>query len=147
MEKKPEHDLTSTIHLGSREVVGRPSSDQLLESLAKLNDEDRTIVSKLSPDDGMLIVYRGPSKGSRFLLSDVATVGRSTESEVFLDDVTVSRKHAFISKVKGKGFHLKDLGSLNGTYVNGYSADEVTLLAGDEIQIGKFHMLFFGGKK
>lgn len=145
MEKKPEQDLTSTIHLGSREVIGKPTTDRLNESLSKLSEEERIVVSKLSSGDGMLIVHRGPIKGSRFLLSEIVTVGRSPESEIFLDDVTVSRKHALVSKMQGKGFHLKDLGSLNGTYVNGSSAVEVTLTPGDEIQIGKFHMLYFGG--
>lgn len=147
MEKVPEHELTKTIHLGSREVTGKIPVDRLQENLTQLNDEEREIVSKLSPHDGMLIVHRGPSKGARFLLTDIATIGRSPESEVFLDDVTVSRKHAIVSRMQDKVFHLKDLGSLNGTYVNGYSTLEVQLSAGDEIQIGKFHMLFFGGKK
>lgn len=147
MEKVPEHELTTTIHLGSREVAGKIPVDRLQENLTHLNDEEREIVSKLSPDDGMLIVHRGPSKGARFLLTDIATIGRSPESEVFLDDVTVSRKHAIVSRMQNKVFHFKDLGSLNGSYVNGYSTMEVQLSSGDEIQIGKFHMLFFGGKK
>ena len=146
MEKIPEHELTTTIHLGSREVAGKIPVDRLQENLTHLNDEEREIVSKLSPQDGMLIVHRGPSKGARFLLTDIATIGRSPENEVFLDDVTVSRKHAIISRIQEKFFHLKDLGSLNGTYVNGYSTLEVQLSSGDEIQIGKYHMLFFGGK-
>ncbi|MDP1711873.1 MAG: FHA domain-containing protein [Candidatus Nanopelagicaceae bacterium] len=147
MEKVPEHELTTTIHLGSREVTGKIPVDRLQENLTQLNDEEREIVSKLSPHDGMLIVHRGPSKGARFLLTDIATIGRSPESEVFLDDVTVSRKHAIVSRMQDKVFHLKDLGSLNGTYINGYSTTEVQLSPGDEIQIGKFHMLFFGGNK
>ena len=146
MEKTPEHELTTTIHLGAREVAGKIPVDRLQENLTQLNDEEREIVSKLSPQDGMLIVHRGPSKGARFLLTDIATIGRSPENEVFLDDVTVSRKHAIVSRIQGKVFHLKDLGSLNGTYVNGYSTLEVQLSSGDEIQIGKYHMLFFGGK-
>ncbi|MFZ2228403.1 MAG: FHA domain-containing protein [Candidatus Nanopelagicaceae bacterium] len=147
MEKIPEHELTTTIHLGAREVAGKVPVDRLQENLTQLNDEEREIVSKLSPQDGMLIVHRGPSKGARFLLTDIATIGRSPENEVFLDDVTVSRKHAIVSRIQGKVFHLKDLGSLNGTYVNGYSTLEVQLSSGDEIQIGKYHMLFFGGKQ
>ncbi len=147
MEKVPEHELTTTIHLGAREAAGRSPVDRLQENLAQLNDEEREIVSKLSPHDGMLIVHRGPIKGARFLLTDIATIGRSPESEVFLDDVTVSRRHAIVSRMQDKAFHLKDLGSLNGTYVNGYSTIEVRLSPGDEIQIGKFHMLFFGGNK
>ncbi|MBI3429774.1 MAG: FHA domain-containing protein, partial [Actinobacteria bacterium] len=140
-ENQTEHDLTATIHLGSREAVGKIPVDRLQENFSKLADEEKEIVSKLASYDGMLIVYRGPSKGARFLLTDVASIGRSPESEVFLDDVTVSRKHAIASRLHDQAFHLKDLGSLNGTYVNGFSTVEVTLSPGDEIQIGKFHML------
>lgn len=146
MEKKPEPDLTTTIHLGAPQSPGALPSDRLTENLTKLNEEERGIVAKLSSKDGMLIVHRGPGKGSRFLLTHSATVGRSSESEIFLDDVTVSRKHALVSFTESGGFNMKDLGSLNGTYVNGQPVVEVLLSSGDEIQIGKFHMLFFGGK-
>ncbi len=145
-DKIVERDLTTTIHIGSPEIVGKIPLDRFQESLTKLNDEEKAIVSKLASDDGMLIVHRGPIKGARFLLTDIATIGRSPESEVFLDDVTVSRKHAIVSRLHDQAFHLKDLGSLNGTYINGSSTLEVPLSPGDEIQIGKFHMLFFGGK-
>lgn len=146
MEKKPEPDLTTTIHLGTRQSQGAVSSNRLTENLAKLSEEERGIVAKLSLKDGMLIVHRGPGKGSRFLLTNAATIGRSPESEIFLDDVTVSRKHALVSLSEAAAFTIKDLGSLNGTYVNAQPVTEITLASGDEIQIGKFHMLFFGGK-
>lgn len=146
MEKKPEPDLTTTIHLGAPASPGALPPDRLSENLTKLNEEERGIVAKLSSKDGMLIVYRGPGKGSRFLLTHSATIGRSPESEIFLDDVTVSRKHALISFTEAGAFTMKDLGSLNGTYVNGQPVAETPLSSGDEIQIGKFHMLFFGGK-
>ena len=143
MAKKPEPDPTSTIHLGGLQG-GSTSANS--SDLAKLSDEERGIVAKLSPKDGMLIVHRGPGKGSRFLLTDSSTIGRSPDSDVFLDDVTVSRKHAVVSFSKSGAFNVKDLGSLNGTYVNGQPVVDVLLSSGDEIQIGKFHMLFFGGK-
>jgi len=146
MEKKPEPDLTTTIHLGAPKSSEARPSDRLTENLSKLNEEERGIVAKLLPKDGMLIVHRGPGKGSRFLLSNSTTIGRSPESEIFLDDVTVSRKHAVVSSTAAGVFGMKDLGSLNGTYVNGQPVAEITLSSGDEIQIGKFHMLFFGGK-
>ncbi len=142
MEKKPEPDLTSTLHLGSRQGVTPTDTSEF----AKLSEEERGIVAKLSPKDGMLIVHRGPGKGSRYLLTDSSTIGRSPNSDVFLDDVTVSRKHAVFSFIKPGAFNVKDLGSLNGTYVNGQPVADVVLSSGDEIQIGKFHMLFFGGK-
>ena len=146
MEKKPEPDLTTTIHLGARQGPPAISSDPLLENLAKLNEEERNIVGRLGPSDGMLIVYRGPGKGSRFLLTISSMIGRSPECEIFLDDVTVSRKHALVTLAETRTFSMKDLGSLNGTYVNGKPMVDVSLSSGDEIQIGKFHMLFFGGK-
>jgi pSer/pThr/pTyr-binding forkhead associated (FHA) protein len=75
------------------------------------------------------------------ITSEGATVGRSGSSEIFLDDVTVSRTHATISK-QGKSYVLKDEGSLNGTYINNLSVTEHVLVSGDEFQIGKFHLLF-----
>lgn len=146
VEKEPEPDLTTTIHLGAHQSPKALPFDRLTENLTKLNEEERDIVAKLPSKGGMLIVYRGPGKGSRFLLTHSATIGRSTESEIFLDDVTVSRKHALVSFSETGAFTMKDLGSLNGTYVNGQPVTEASLLSGDEIQIGKFHMLFFGGK-
>ena len=147
--KKPDHELTSTIHLGVRAVLGTSGLSQLQESLAKLSEEDRAVIGKLSKVDAMFIVHRGPGKGSRYLLAgsggDVR-MGRAPESEIFLDDVTVSRKHATIA-VKDQIFVLNDLGSLNGTYVNGEPTVQASLHSGDEIQIGKFHMLFFGGNQ
>lgn len=146
MEKKPEPDLTTTIHLGASQGPESFPSNRLAENLTKLNEEERGIVAKLSLKDGMLIVHRGPGKGSRFLLTNSATIGRTTDSEIFLDDVTISRKHAMVTFSETGIYTIKDLGSLNGTYVNGQPVVEIPLSSGDEIQIGKFHMLFFGGK-
>lgn len=146
MEKKPEPDLTTTIHIGAHQNQESVSPNRLTENLTQLNEEERAIVAAISSKDGMLIVHRGPGKGSRFLLSDSTSIGRSPESDIFLDDVTVSRKHALVSSSGARVFTLKDLGSLNGTYVNGQPVVYAPLSSGDEIQIGKFHMLFFGGK-
>ena len=146
MEKKPEPDLTTTMHLGKRQGPAAIALDQLVENLATLNEEERDIVARLRAKDGMLIVHRGPGKGSRYLLNISSMIGRSPESEIFLDDVTVSRKHALVTLTESHTFALKDLGSLNGTYVNGEPMVDVALSSGDEIQVGKFHMLFFGGK-
>jgi pSer/pThr/pTyr-binding forkhead associated (FHA) protein len=144
VEKKPSIDLTTTIHLGdpkSSEEV--PAHSDLF---ATLTLEEQAIVENLALGDGMLIVHRGPRKGARYLLSESTTVGRDSGSDIFLDDVTISRKHALLAS-REKSFVLEDLGSLNGTYVNGESVREIALSNGDEIQIGKFHMLFFGGNK
>ena len=100
---------------------------------------------ELEPEQALLVVKRGPNAGSTFLLEagqEVLTIGRSTGSDAFLDDVTVSRKHAEIQR-RGDGFVARDLGSLNGTFVNGRRVDEAELEPGDEIQIGKFKFLFF----
>ena len=93
----------------------------------------------------LLIVRRGPNSGSRFLLdSDLTTAGRHPESDIFLDDVTVSRRHADF--IRGDdGFHVRDVGSLNGTYVNRERIENIRLAGGDEVQIGKYRLVFFAG--
>ena len=99
---------------------------------------------ELERGQALLLVKRGPNAGSTFLLeSDVTTVGRSPESDVFLDDVTVSRAHAVIERRAGDAFFVRDIGSLNGTYVNGEQVDETKLASGDEVQIGMFKLMFF----
>lgn len=91
----------------------------------------------------MLVVKRGANAGARFVLTkDVNTAGRHPESDIFLDDITVSRKHADILR-SGDEFRIKDLGSLNGTYVNKMRVEEADLSSGDELQIGKFKLIFF----
>jgi pSer/pThr/pTyr-binding forkhead associated (FHA) protein len=91
----------------------------------------------------MLVVKRGPNAGTRFVMTkDVTTAGRHPESDIFLDDITVSRRHAEIRKGAG-GFRIVDMGSLNGTYVNKLRVEEADLSSGDEIQIGKFRLIFF----
>lgn len=90
----------------------------------------------------LLVVKRGPNAGARFLLDQPATsAGRHPESDIFLDDVTVSRRHAEFRATDG-GFVVVDLGSLNGTYVNREPKDEAPLTTGDEVQIGKFRLVF-----
>ena len=100
-------------------------------------------VDALPPGSALLVVQRGPSAGSRFLLdTDVVAAGRHPESEIFLDDVTVSRRHAEFRRT-ADGFTVADVGSLNGTYVNRDRIDEVALQGGDEVQIGKYRLVFF----
>ena len=144
--EQPQNELTSTIHLGLREVTD-PSKNQLDEQLALLSPEDRAVISEIQGSKGekaMILIARGANKGSRFLVTgEGATVGRSASSSIFLDDITVSRTHATISK-DGNSFVLKDAGSLNGTYINNISVTEHVLVSGDEFQIGKFHLLFVG---
>lgn len=90
----------------------------------------------------LLVIVRGPGAGSRFLLDrDETTVGRHHDAHVLLDDVTVSRRHAVIRR-EGDGFAVHDLGSLNGTYVGGARVEVERLQAGDELQVGRFKLLF-----
>jgi pSer/pThr/pTyr-binding forkhead associated (FHA) protein len=90
----------------------------------------------------MLMVQRGPKRGSRIALDrEVITVGRHPESDIFLDDITVSRRHAELHKV-GPGFEVIDVGSLNGTYVNKDRVEKALLANGDELQIGKFKLVY-----
>jgi pSer/pThr/pTyr-binding forkhead associated (FHA) protein len=91
---------------------------------------------------GLLVVKRGPEVGAKYLLgTDTTRVGRHPESDIFLDDITVSRRHAEFMR-RGSGFVVKDVGSLNGTYVNRERIDEAELASGDEVQIGKFKLVF-----
>jgi len=98
---------------------------------------------ELEAGQALLLVKRGPNAGSTFLLEgDVSSLGRDTKSDVFLDDITVSRSHARIER-RGSAFFVRDVGSLNGTYVNGDAVEETKLARGDELQIGKFKLVFF----
>lgn len=111
-----------------------------------LADADAAAVDALPAGSALLVVQRGPSAGSRFLLDqDVVSAGRHPESEIFLDDVTVSRRHAEFRRGPA-GYRVADVGSLNGTYVNRDRIDEVTLHGGDEVQIGKYRLVFFASQ-
>jgi pSer/pThr/pTyr-binding forkhead associated (FHA) protein len=100
-------------------------------------------VESLPSGSALLVVKRGPNAGSRFLLDkDVTTVGRHPESDIFLDDVTVSRRHAEFHRVDS-AFLVRDVGSLNGTYLNRERIEESPLSGGDEVQIGKFRLVYF----
>lgn len=101
---------------------------------------------ELQPGQGLLLVKTGPNAGSTFMLeSDATSVGRNPESDVFLDDVSVSRKHAEIRRGVD-GFSIHDLGSMNGTYVNRERVEMTRLARDDEVQIGRFRLVFFVGE-
>lgn len=101
------------------------------------------LVAGLAPGEAVLVVRRGPEEGTRFELhGPVLTVGRAPDATIFLDDVTVSRKHATFTR-STDGWLLADAGSLNGTYVNKDRIDSYLLNSGDEVQIGKYRFLFF----
>jgi pSer/pThr/pTyr-binding forkhead associated (FHA) protein len=104
--------------------------------------EEAAAVAALRPGTALLVVRTGPDAGSRYMLDKpVVSAGRHQTSEIFLDDVTVSRRHAEF--VRGDhGYVLKDVGSLNGTYVNRDRIDELQLGNEDEVQIGKFRLVY-----
>lgn len=100
-------------------------------------------VEGLPEGAALLVVKRGPNAGARFLLDqDTTTAGRHPEADIFLDDVTVSRRHAEFRRNAGGEFEVVDVGSLNGTYVNREPRNSQALSTGDEIQIGKFRLVF-----
>jgi pSer/pThr/pTyr-binding forkhead associated (FHA) protein len=110
-------------------------------------ETDSAAVDALPPGTALLLVKRGPNAGSRFLLdSDLTTVGRHSDSDIFLDDVTVSRRHAEFYR-RGTGFVVRDVGSLNGTYVNRERIEEIALGGGDEVQVGKFRLVLLVGPR
>jgi pSer/pThr/pTyr-binding forkhead associated (FHA) protein len=124
-------------------TFGAPGKEAEHREERSLNDADAAAVDALPAGSALLVVQRGPSAGSRFLLdTDVVAAGRHPDSEIFLDDVTVSRRHAEFRRGP-EGFSVADVGSLNGTYVNRDRIDEVTLQGGDEVQIGKYRLVYF----
>ena len=143
--EQSQNELTTTIHLGLREV-SNSSEKHLEEQLALLSPEDRAVVAEIQGSKGekaMILIARGANKGSRFLVTaEGVSVGRSASSSIFLDDVTVSRRHAEFHRSGGK-FSVKDLMSLNGTYRNGTRVESAELTEGDEVQIGKFNLTLF----
>jgi hypothetical protein len=145
-----QNELTSTIHLGIRGVTDNSPAKTLDDLLSTLDEKSKEIVREIaqsSGDKAMVLIARGPQKGSRFLITaEGVSIGRSTESSIFLDDVTVSRSHAQIKREEN-AFVLVDNSSLNGTYLNNISVEKNVLKSGDEIQIGKFHFVFIGNTK
>lgn len=127
----------TTISLGHFDA-----SDTEGQAAIGLTPEELAAVSALPRTSALLIMQRGPSAGARFLLDAERTVaGRSPSADIFLDDVTVSRKHAeFVRELDD--FVVRDIGSLNGTYVNRNRIDATILRPGDEVQIGKYRMTF-----
>ena len=126
------------------ESTSRPDS-KTDTSDRQLNPVDAAAVDALPTGHALLVVQRGPGSGSRFLLDkDVVQAGRNPDSDIFLDDVTVSRQHAEFHRT-GDSFTVTDSGSLNGTYVNRDRIDTVHLTDGDEVQVGKYRLVFFAG--
>ncbi|UKA64220.1 FHA domain-containing protein [Arthrobacter sp. FW306-04-A] len=135
-------------------AVGQPTSETTSIQLTPvrhhesdvrppLAPEERAAVQALPPGSALLIAHTGPNAGARFLLdSDTTTAGRHPDADIFLDDVTVSRKHVEFVRTP-EGFEVVDTGSLNGTYVNQDRVDNVLLKNGSEVQIGKFRLTYY----
>ncbi|WP_189130876.1 FHA domain-containing protein [Wenjunlia tyrosinilytica] len=131
-------ETTSTIS-----ISGLEAHEGEGQGLPSLSPEAQAAVDALPQGSALLIVRRGPNSGSRFLLDgDVTTAGRHPESDIFLDDVTVSRRHVEFRR-SDQGFTVTDVGSLNGTYVNRERIDSTPLVNGDEVQIGKYRLVFY----
>jgi pSer/pThr/pTyr-binding forkhead associated (FHA) protein len=136
-DEYPPLDVTSTLHMGSLDEVLEGDSDVVPSRVA----------GSLPPGMALLVVRRGPNAGARFLLDhDITTSGRHPDSDIFLDDVTVSRRHAEFHR-GANAFTVRDVGSLNGTYVNRERVESATLSNGDEVQIGKFRLMFIAGPR
>ena len=125
------HDSTITFQSGELET--------------DLEEEIHVSAEELEGGRAVLIVKRGPNAGSKFFIdTDATAIGRHPDSHIFLDDITVSRRHAEIRRGEN-GFWLHDVGSLNGTYVNRERVEGAELRSGDEVQIGKFKLVFLTG--
>lgn len=125
---------------------GEEFSQALGAMVSNASGEEQEAVSALPSGSALLIVRRGPNSGARFLLdTGVTTAGRHPDADIFLDDVTVSRRHAEFVRT-GTSFEIRDLNSLNGTYFDGTRIDSAQLRDGAEVQIGKFRLTFFASR-
>ena len=130
-------ETTATISFGG--PTAKPDADER----AILNEADAAAADALPAGSALLIVQRGPGAGSRYLLdTETVSAGRHPESDIFLDDITVSRRHVEFHRTDGS-YRVHDVGSLNGTYVNRDRIDDALLQNGDEVRIGKFRLVFF----
>lgn len=139
-------ETTSTISISGLEAYDAEATGQT--QMPSLSPEAQAAVDALPPGSALLVVRRGPNSGSRFLLDgELTTAGRHPQSDIFLDDVTVSRSHVEFRRGQDGVFTVADVGSLNGTYVNRERIDSVALSNGDEVQIGKFRLVFYASQR
>ncbi len=125
------------------QTFGHDSDLSFVPFGSDLSDAELDAIEALPTGAALFLVRSGPTAGARYLLdTDVTTVGRHPEADIFFDDVTVSRRHAEITRTAA-GFELVDQRSLNGTYVNGERVDRAVLTNGSEVRVGKFRLNFF----
>jgi hypothetical protein len=138
-------ETTSTISITGLEAYDAEATGQ--HPAPTLSPEAQAAVDALPAGSALLIVRRGSNAGSRFLLDgDLTTAGRHPHSDIFLDDVTVSRRHVEFRRQPDGTFTVSDVGSLNGTYVNREPIDSAVLGNGDEVQIGKYRLVYFASR-
>ncbi|MBW8739413.1 MAG: zinc-ribbon and FHA domain-containing protein [Streptomyces turgidiscabies] len=139
-------ETTSTISISGIEAYDAEVTGQT--QMPMLSPEAQAAVDALPLGSALLVVRRGPNSGSRFLLDgELTTAGRHPQSDIFLDDVTVSRRHVEFRRGQDGMFTVADVGSLNGTYVNRERIDQVDLSNGDEVQIGKYRLVFYASQR
>ncbi|GAA3369025.1 FHA domain-containing protein [Streptomyces sannanensis] len=139
-------ETTSTISISGIEAYEQEMTGQI--AAPSLSSEAQAAVDALPQGSALLVVRRGPNSGSRFLLdAELTTAGRHPQSDIFLDDVTVSRRHVEFRRSPDGRFTVSDVGSLNGTYVNRERIDSVGLSNGDEVQIGKYRLVFYASQQ
>ncbi|MFF9494850.1 FHA domain-containing protein [Streptomyces flaveolus] len=139
-------ETTSTISISGLEAYDAEMTGQT--AVPALSPEAQAAVDALPLGSALLVVRRGPNSGSRFLLDgELTTAGRHPQSDIFLDDVTVSRRHVEFRRSPDGSFTVADVGSLNGTYVNRERIDQVALSNGDEVQIGKYRLVFYASQR
>ncbi|MZD58306.1 FHA domain-containing protein [Streptomyces sp. SID5606] len=139
-------ETTSTISISGIEAYDAEVTGQT--AVPALSPEAQAAVDALPLGSALLVVRRGPNSGSRFLLDgELTTAGRHPQSDIFLDDVTVSRRHVEFRRSPDGSFTVADVGSLNGTYVNRERIDQVALSNGDEVQIGKYRLVFYASQR
>lgn len=127
---------------GAALATGDTTAMHAVDETGPLPPVDPELFRGLGPGDAVLVIHRGPEQGARFELKQpLVTVGRGSDSTIFLDDVTVSRRHAELKRSE-TGWTLSDVGSLNGSYVNKNLIDTQVLTTGDEVQIGKYRFIF-----
>ena len=130
----------------STQSWGQDYQQQLASMMTGVGQDEQEAVAALPSGSALLIVRRGPDVGARFLLDqDVTVAGRHPDADIFLDDVTVSRRHAEFTR-SGRAFVVRDLGSLNGTYSAGERVERAPLRDGTEVQVGKFRLTFYASR-
>ena len=142
-ESTTVHDMLST---DTTMNFSQEFATQIAFIDSNVTAEEQESIAALPSGSALMVVRRGPNAGARFLLdADLTSVGRHPNADIFLDDVTVSRRHAEFLR-NGTSFTVKDLGSLNGTYFDGERIETAPLIDGAEVQVGKFRLTFYASR-